>query len=68
MRYRHDRVKSETPSARASMSVSIRNLLAVARRGVEVSISVAAEGTQFPWRWNGGAIPLNLGVMWEMSE
>jgi hypothetical protein len=48
MRYRHDRVKSKTPSARASMSVSIRNLLAVARRGVEVSISVAAEGTQFP--------------------
>jgi PPOX class probable F420-dependent enzyme len=22
---------------------------------------------QFPWRWNGGTISLNLGVIWEMS-
>ena len=29
---------------------------------------MAAEGMQFSWRWNGGAIFLNLGVIWEMSE
>jgi hypothetical protein len=23
---------------------------------------------QFSWRWNGGTIPLNLGVIWEMSD
>ncbi len=28
---------------------------------------MAAEGMQFSWRWNGGTIPLNLGVTWEMS-
>jgi hypothetical protein len=28
---------------------------------------MAAEGMQFSWRWNGGTISLNLGVMWEMS-
>ncbi len=28
---------------------------------------MAAEGMQFPWRWNGGTISLNLGVIWEMS-
>jgi hypothetical protein len=28
---------------------------------------IAAEGMQFSWRWNGGTIPLNLGVIWEMS-
>ncbi len=27
---------------------------------------MAAEGMQFPWRWNGGAISLYLGVIWEM--
>ena len=26
-----------------------------------------AEGMQFSWRWNGGTISLNLGVIWEMS-
>ena len=29
---------------------------------------IAAEGMQFSWRWNGGTIPLNLGVIWEMSD
>ena len=29
--------------------------------------SDAAEGMQFPWRWNGGTISPNLGVIWEMS-
>ena len=28
---------------------------------------MAAEGMQFSWRWNGGTISLNLGVIWEMS-
>ena len=28
---------------------------------------MAAEGIQFSWRWNGGTISLNLGVIWEMS-
>ena len=28
---------------------------------------MAAEGMEFSWRWNGGAIFLNLGVIWEMS-
>ena len=28
---------------------------------------MAAEGMQFPWRWNGGTIFLNLGGIWEMS-
>ncbi|MCH8154427.1 MAG: PAS domain S-box protein, partial [Proteobacteria bacterium] len=28
---------------------------------------MAAEGMLFPWRWNGGTISLNLGVIWEMS-
>ena len=28
---------------------------------------MATEGMQLPWRWNGGTIPLNLGVIWEMS-
>ncbi len=28
---------------------------------------MAAEGMQFPRRWNGGTISLNLGVIWEMS-
>jgi hypothetical protein len=28
---------------------------------------MAAEGMQFPWRWNGGTISLNLGVIWKMS-
>jgi hypothetical protein len=23
---------------------------------------IAAEGMQFPWRWNGGTISVNLGV------
>ena len=27
----------------------------------------AAEGMQFSWRWNGGTISPNLGVIWEMS-
>ena len=27
---------------------------------------MAAEGMQFSWRWNGGAIPLILWVIWEM--
>ena len=22
---------------------------------------------RFPWRWDGGTISLNLGVIWEMS-
>jgi len=25
------------------------------------------EGMQFPWRWNGGTISLNLEVIWKMS-
>ena len=29
---------------------------------------MAAEGMRFPWRWNGGTISLNLGVIWEMSD
>jgi len=28
---------------------------------------MAAEGAQFSWRWSGGTISLNLGVIWEMS-
>ena len=28
---------------------------------------MAAEGMEFSWRWNGGMISLNLGVIWEMS-
>ncbi len=28
---------------------------------------MASEGMQFSWRWNGGTISLNLGVIWEMS-
>jgi hypothetical protein len=28
---------------------------------------MAAEGMQFSWLWNGGAISLNLGIIWEMS-
>ncbi len=28
---------------------------------------MAAEGMPFPWRWDGGTISLNLGVIWEMS-
>ena len=28
---------------------------------------MAAEGMQDPWRWIGGTISLNLGVIWEMS-
>ena len=28
---------------------------------------MAAEGMQFPWRWNGDTVSLNLGVIWEMS-
>ncbi len=28
---------------------------------------MAAEGMQFPWRWNGGPISVNLEVIWEMS-
>ncbi len=28
---------------------------------------MTAEGMQFPWRWNGGTISPNLGVIWEMS-
>ncbi len=31
------------------------------------TMRLAAEGMQFPWRWNGGTISLNLGVVWEMS-
>ncbi len=27
---------------------------------------MAAEGMQFSWRWNGGTITLNLGVIWGM--
>ena len=27
----------------------------------------AAEGMQFPWRWNGGTISTVLDVIWEMS-
>ena len=27
----------------------------------------AEKGMQCPWRWNGGMISLNLGVIWEMS-
>ena len=29
---------------------------------------MAADGMQFPWRWNGDTISLNLGVIWEMSD
>ncbi len=29
---------------------------------------MAAEGMQFSWRWNGGTISPNLGVIWEMSD
>ncbi len=29
---------------------------------------MAAEGMQFPWRWNGGTNSLNMGVIWEMSD
>ena len=29
---------------------------------------MATDGMQFSWRWNGGTISLNLGVIWEMSE
>ncbi len=28
---------------------------------------MAAEGMQFPWRWNGGTIFPNLDVIWGMS-
>ena len=28
---------------------------------------MAAEGMQFPWRWNGSTISVNLKVIWEMS-
>jgi hypothetical protein len=28
---------------------------------------MAAEGMQFSWRWNGGMISLNLGVIWKIS-
>jgi hypothetical protein len=28
---------------------------------------MAAEGMQFSWRWNGGMVSLNLGVIWGMS-
>jgi hypothetical protein len=27
---------------------------------------MAAEGVQFPWRWNGSTISLNLKVIYEM--
>ncbi len=27
----------------------------------------AAEGMQFPWRWNGDTISTNLDVIWGMS-
>ncbi len=27
---------------------------------------MAAEGMQFPWRWNGDTISLKLGDIWEM--
>ena len=27
---------------------------------------MAAEGMQFLWRWNGGTIFLNFGIIWEM--
>jgi universal stress protein E len=29
---------------------------------------MAAKGIQFPWRWNGGTILLNTGVIWERSD
>ncbi len=28
---------------------------------------LAAKGTQFPWRWNGGMISANLEVIWGLS-
>ncbi len=28
---------------------------------------IAAEEMEFPWRWNGGTISLNLDVIWGMS-
>ena len=28
---------------------------------------IVAEGIQFPWRWNGGTISLNSGVIWNIS-
>ncbi len=28
---------------------------------------MAAEGTPFPWPWNGSTIPLKLALIWEMS-
>ena len=27
----------------------------------------AAEGMEFPWRWNVGTIAMDLKVIWEMS-
>ena len=29
---------------------------------------MAAEGMQFPWRWNGGTIFPNLDVIWGLSN
>ncbi len=37
-------------------------------RSLKSGHRMAAEGMQFPWRWNGGTISLNLGVIWEMSD
>ncbi len=36
-------------------------------RSPESGYRMAAEGMQFSWRWNGGTISPNLGVIWEMS-
>ncbi len=35
-------------------------------RSPKSGLRMAAEGMPFSWRWNGGTIFLNLGVIWEM--
>ena len=35
-------------------------------RSPELGYRMAAEGIQFPWRWNGGTISTNLDGIWVM--
>ena len=36
-------------------------------RSPELGYRMAAEGIQFPWRWNGGTTSTVLDVIWGMS-
>ena len=38
------------------------------RRSPESRYRMAVEGIQFSWRWDGGRISLNWGIIWEMSQ